>query len=197
MTHNSAFNRGVFRQGSERTTPGSNAAVTQVRPAGQSPLTPKHQPRLALGRPSRRLRILLLICTAAPLSGGCPTVPPCEDLPAPYLILTAAFVPTDSDVPISVIGRACGGDNVDPLTLSSAYEVIVYAHSDQWYVQPLEIGFRENLNSHGYFMMRSHSGDRIHAFLAVRGLPWETRIDTLPAVDGEYIIAEAEVDLGA
>lgn len=152
--------------------------------------------RLLPGR-LRTTGVVMLIGEWLLCAGGCPTVPPCEDLPEPYFMLTATYLPVPGgDLPVSIVGRACGGGAIDPLTLSSAYDVIIYAHTDKWYVQPFEISFHHSVNQYGYLMTRSHYGDRIHAFVAVRGLSWSAELGALPAVDGEFIVAEADATVG-
>ncbi len=133
------------------------------------------------------------VATCLGLLGSCTSVPPCEEREEPYLLLTATA--GFGDPPISVVGRACGGAAFDPTMLASDYEVIVYAHTNKWYVQPFEASFREPINENGYFMTRSHEGDRVHAFVAQRGMAWDPVLDLLPSVDGVFIIAEAEAEV--
>ena len=108
----------------------------------------------------------------------------------PGLSLTVLNRPAD-ELPLLIAGRACGG-TIDAATLADEYEVVVYALTDKYYVQPFADQFRVKVCPSGYFTVRSHTATQLHAFLARRGLEiWPTRADTLPQVDGEAIIAEA------
>jgi hypothetical protein len=111
----------------------------------------------------------------------------------PGLSLTVQNRPAD-ELPLLVAGRACG-QAIDAVTLADEYEVVLYAFTDKYYVQPFADRFRLKVCPSGYFTVRSHTATRLHAFLARRGLDiWPTRADTLPQVDGEAVIAEAVWD---
>ncbi len=114
----------------------------------------------------------------------------CSDDAVPSLSLVVLSRPAD-ELPLLVAGRACGG-TIDAVALAGEYEVVVYAFTDKYYVQPYADQFRLKVCSSGYFTTRSHQATRLHAFLARRGMDiWSTQADTLPQVDGDAVIGEA------
>ncbi len=145
-------------------------------------------------RPVRSLVLCGMGVTLACWVAGCCgweaiPVAECGTGSQPGLSLTVQNRPAD-ELPLLVAGRACGGA-IDAFTLADEYEVVVYAFTDKYYVQPFADQFRLKMCPSGYFTVRSHTATRLHAFLSRRGLEiWPTRTDTLPQVDGEAIIAE-------
>jgi len=83
---------------------------------------------------------------------------------------------------------------MDPERLAAEFEVVVYAQTDKYYVQPFTVDSRHILCNSGYFQTGSHDSMAFHAFLAQQGCTnWPSPATSLPLVDGTCVLAEAEL----
>jgi hypothetical protein len=114
----------------------------------------------------------------------------CASAPAPPAA-TVVF----TTVPVAGHGPTSRGDVaglVRDLSTPSKFKVVVYAHTDKWYVQPLASDPLTDIASDGAWSTWTHLGNR-YAALVVRPeyRPAET-LDALPSVGG-MIVAKSEV----
>ena len=72
------------------------------------------------------------------------------------------------------------------------YKIILYAHTDWWYVQPLTVNPYTDVNSAGVWSNWTHLGNRYAALLVRRSFHPKAKIMTLPHVDGD-VIARGEI----
>lgn len=96
---------------------------------------------------------------------------------------------------------ACGGGSdsqgniggkVIGLEYPDHYKVIIYAHTDWWYVQPLGDSPYTDIGSNGNWNNWTHLGQRYAALVVKDSFIPSARIQNLPKVDGN-VIAKGDV----
>jgi hypothetical protein len=104
--------------------------------------------------------------------------------------VTISEVPPDGDGgPDShgnIGGRVAGLD--DP----SKYAIVLYAHTNRWYVQPEAASPRTDIAADGSWSNWTHLGHRYAALVVPQAFEPEAKLDSLPRV-GDGVVAKAEV----
>ena len=72
------------------------------------------------------------------------------------------------------------------------YKVVLYAHTDRWYVQPLESPPFTDVDPSGKWSNWTHLGNRYAALLVRPSFRVESKIQSLPGLGGD-VIAKKEV----
>lgn len=72
------------------------------------------------------------------------------------------------------------------------YKIVLYAHTDWWYVQPLTSDPYTNINSAGIWSNWTHLGYRYSALVVRKSFRPAAKIMTLPHVGGD-VIARGEI----
>jgi hypothetical protein len=133
-----------------------------------------------------------LFCFIAVTSCGL-DVPPCPDDGSTNLILRASdnvFPVPDRDTPVLVQGRACTGPEISAEALTQDYEIILYAETDRFYIQPFaDRRAHIRIRADGRFSTYSHEANCLHVILTPRGIHWPAQLTALPDVSGPGILA--------
>ena len=72
------------------------------------------------------------------------------------------------------------------------YKIVLYAHTDRWYVQPLTSDPYTDINSAGIWSNWTHLGYRYAALVVLDSFHPKAKIMTLPHVGGD-VIARGEI----
>jgi hypothetical protein len=100
-----------------------------------------------------------------------------------------------SHVPSAGMGSDSRGNidgNVLGLKSPEEYKIVLYAHTDQWYVQPLVKDPYTDLDSNGHWTNWTHLGDRYAALVVRPSFRPSTPVQALPSVGGD-VVARGEV----
>ncbi len=81
----------------------------------------------------------------------------------------------------NIAGRVVGLPN------PSSYKVVLYAHTDRWYVQPLSASALTTIASDGTWSNWTHLGDRYAALVVRASFQPMARTQTLPNVGGNVL----------
>lgn len=81
---------------------------------------------------------------------------------------------------------------VEGLKKPNLYKIIIYAHTDRWYVQPFADQPRTDIESDGTWNASTHLGDRYAALLVNPGFTPLSSPEELPSTGGD-ILASATV----
>jgi exo-beta-1,3-glucanase (GH17 family) len=143
------------------------------------------------------LPVLALTCVAVGASCLCEDIPACSDGGAPEIhiqVFDEVFPPPNPEFPYLVVGSACPGSSIENEEWESEYEIILYARTDQYYIQPTQADYRIAIRQGGCFRSYSHRGDCFVAFLVRRGLTWPVTATAaeLPVVDAHDVITQSE-----
>ena len=121
---------------------------------------------------------------------------------AATLLLPAGVVAEDAPISIEITHAPPSGEGpesrgdiagtVQGLEKPEEYRVVIYAHTDWWYVQPEAIDPYTSIESDGTWSNWTHLGHRYAALLVKPSYQPPARARTLPKVNGE-VIARAEV----
>jgi hypothetical protein len=98
-------------------------------------------------------------------------------------------VPRGGEGPTSqgdIAGRVLGLDS------PQKYKVVLYAHTDWWFVQPLGSDPYTDLDSNGNWTNWTHLGHRYAALVVRPSFKPNAKVQALPPVGGD-VIAKAEV----
>jgi len=128
----------------------------------------------------------------------------CRILAGFALCIAAAFAqsPSSQEVKVTfyhVPPAGMGSDsrgNIDGgvigLKSPGEYKVVLYAHTDQWYVQPLDNAYYTALDTEGKWANWTHLGDRYAAVVVRPSYKPDKKTQALPPVGGD-VIAEKDV----
>jgi len=76
--------------------------------------------------------------------------------------------------------------------LSKCCRVIIYAHTDAWYVQPTVASPYTPIGENGKWQTTTHPGAQYAALLVESSFKPEARIDNLPAAGGEILAEDVQ-----
>ena len=72
------------------------------------------------------------------------------------------------------------------------YRVVVYAYTDQWYLQPTTISYYANISAKLAWKTKTHLGNQYGALLVKKGYLAAPKLSALPSPDGVMILATCE-----
>ena len=125
------------------------------------------------------MRNLMLLSMVVCFVTGCP----CPEESDPLTVNIGSLY--DS----RITGRVCDTEIMDEYW---NYEVIAYAGTNQWWIQPYANNYRHGLGFTGFFSIDSNPGDEWLVLVVKKGQEWSPTV-TLgwnPIVDGENIVAK-------
>ena len=111
------------------------------------------------------------------------------------LSITVAYASADVTVEFTKVPKAGAGSDsqgniagvVKGISTPENYKIVLYAHTDRWYVQPLTIDPYTDINSTGIWSNWTHLGYRYAALVVRRSFHPEAKVMTLPHVGGDVI----------
>jgi len=115
---------------------------------------------------------------------------PAGPIPQPMKVIKGDLGIVITDAPLSgggassrgiIKGRASGGD-------PRQTRVVIYSHTDRWYVQPYDVRPYTTIRSNGVWAKTIHLGETYAALLVKRSYIPPPTLDVLPPV-GEYVLA--------
>lgn len=91
----------------------------------------------------------------------------------------------------NIAGRVVG------LEAPEKYKIVLYTHTDKWYVQPLEDDSLTDIHSDGAWSNWTHLGDRYAALVVNSSYKPAPRGQSLPKVDHKDVLARNDVAASA
>jgi hypothetical protein len=107
----------------------------------------------------------------------------------------AAATSLDVKVEFTEVPKAGAGSDsqgniagvVKGISAPQKYKVVLYAHTDWWYVQPLTVDPFTDINSEGIWSNWTHLGYRYAALVVRESFQPKAKIKSLPHVGGDVI----------